>query len=254
MKTVSFSAIKGGVGKSSLTILMAKYISQVIKLKTLVIDLDFQNSTSFHFAVKGEQNIADALFHNQIRKNIIVLDDYLHIVQSSLRLTKMGTISPNSLKMLLQDIKSEYDWCIIDTPPNYNNIVLNGLFAADLIVTPVTMECFFDRKTAVFFREQLEMEYPELLKKWKLLFTKVRKPKSENSNIIRYENSYLNTFHNFLNTKIPETKLIPGIIDTNSPLHQKTWEKVLVTITELYDEIDLCLNTARRDTVNEKIG
>jgi len=261
MKTLCLSAIKGGVGKSSLTILLAKFIALIIKQKTLVIDCDFQNSTSFHFAVRNDKNIADALFHNNIRDNITVLNEELHIIQSSLRLTKMQTISPNSLKMLLPEISRDYDWCIIDTPPNYNNIVLNGLFACDLIVTPVTLECLFDRKTAVFFREQLEMEYPELLKKWKLLFTKVRKAKSENSTIIEYENSYLKTFRNFLNTRIPETKLISQLIDTNSPLQQKIWEKVFISIKELYQEIDSCItcNSIRQEsnngeTRNEKIG
>ncbi|KHD05630.1 hypothetical protein PN36_23495 [Candidatus Thiomargarita nelsonii] len=40
----------------------------------------------------------------------------------------------------LQKLKGEYDYCVIDTPPTYNRITWNGIFAAQYIVIPSQME------------------------------------------------------------------------------------------------------------------
>ena len=231
MFVTCFSAIKGGVGKSSLTILLTKFIAKIVKKKVLVIDLDFQNSTSFHFLEdEDERNVANALFDNQIRENIIEINDRISILQS---------LHPGSLRNLLKNIQDDFDWCIIDTKPDYNNIVLNGLLAADLIITPVSIECFFDLKTALFLNEQLTLEYPEVLPKWKLLLTRVRKALSENSLIHEYEDNYRNYFNNILCIRIPDTKLIGRLIDSDSEIkNTRVYNKVFVNLSGLFDEID----------------
>lgn len=40
----------------------------------------------------------------------------------------------------IQKLASEYDYCLIDTPPTYNRITWNGMFAAQYIVIPSQME------------------------------------------------------------------------------------------------------------------
>ncbi len=40
----------------------------------------------------------------------------------------------------LQRLKGKYDYCLIDTPPTYNQITGNGMFAAQYIVIPSQME------------------------------------------------------------------------------------------------------------------
>ena len=48
--------------------------------------------------------------------------------------------SERRLNRGLQKLKGEYDYCLIDTPPTYNQITGNGMFAAQYIVIPSQME------------------------------------------------------------------------------------------------------------------
>ena len=239
MFKLCYSSIKGGVGKSSLTILMAKYIDQIMRQKVLLVDLDFQNSTSFHFIQEDdERNVANALFNNEIMQNIIRINDRICILQSSLKLMKMQTLATSSLKTLLAEVNRDFDWCIIDAQPNFNNIVLNGLRAADLIITPVVLECLFDLKTTYFLQEQLAVEYPDVLSKWKLIFTRVRKARSENSIVHEYEKRFRGEFANILETRIPDTKMFGRMIDMDSPvIRNRTFEKAFDVLEALYTEI-----------------
>ena len=64
MKTICFSSIKGGTGKSSLCILTANYAASA-GYRILVADLDLQNSASSYYLDSPDEadrkNIADAL-------------------------------------------------------------------------------------------------------------------------------------------------------------------------------------------------
>ena len=53
MKTVTIGTIKGGDGKSSLCILLSRYLASVGK-RVLTLDLDVQNSTSFSLLPDGD--------------------------------------------------------------------------------------------------------------------------------------------------------------------------------------------------------
>jgi cellulose biosynthesis protein BcsQ len=59
MQTIAVFALKGGVGKSALTVFLADFFSSVYDQRVLVVDLDPQQSTSV--ALLGEDLLADAL-------------------------------------------------------------------------------------------------------------------------------------------------------------------------------------------------
>jgi len=245
MNIICPASLKGGVMKSSLTILLAKYFSQIKKERTLVIDLDSQNSTSSHFVpYDDERNIAKAIFEtspkeNMLKSNIIEISDTLHIVQSSLKLAKMQSLPPKTLKSLLAPIQDDYTWCVIDTHPDYGATETTAIYAADLIITPVSLECAFDFKTSMALREFISTDYPELLPKWKILLNRVRESRGENSMVNQYLQLFTTNFDNILDTRIPETKQIGQLIDSKSKLKDtKMWDKIYPALTALVEEIN----------------
>ena len=211
MKTITYSAIKGGVGKSSLCILTANYLASSGK-KVLVIDMDIQNSTTFYYSPEEEltdkKNIFRALSDDNLRNNIIKTDS-IDIISSSFNLIKIRAISEKTLSKTIGQVSDDYDYCLIDTAPTFDNIVLNAVIASDLIITPVFFSQF-DWKSACFFRDQIDFE-TDKLSNWKVLFNKYRKPRSDNldTELNQYIQIYHEEFKDYLlKTRIPETSYI----------------------------------------------
>ena len=224
MKTITFSAIKGGVGKSSLTILAANYMHRIGK-KVLVIDLDIQNSSTFYYSPSEEElenkNIAKALTDNNLMDNIVVKDDAPDIIPSSFNLVKIRSIGPNTLSRLMFQV-SNYDYVFIDTAPTFDNIVLNALNASNLVITPAKLSQF-DWKSSHFFREQLSLE-TENHDNWRLLFNFYKDPRSDNPETER--NQYISLFKeefgdSILESSIPDTVNIQKAVDMGVKIRDK---------------------------------
>ena len=238
MKTITFSAIKGGVGKSSLCILTANYLSSS-GAKVLVIDMDIQNSTTFYYSPEevDENNIYKALSDDNLKDNIIKAE--IDIIPSSFNLIKIRAISEKTLSRIIVQVSDDYDFCLIDTAPTFDNIVLNAVIASDLIITPVFFSQF-DWKSACFFRDQISIE-TDKINNWKVLFNKYREPRSENTNseLNQYISLYNEEFKDYLlDTKIPDTSYIKKTIDTKTVISKSKLKiKLYNAISSLCNEV-----------------
>jgi chromosome partitioning protein len=163
-RVIAISANKGGVGKTRQTILSANCLGAAGK-RVLVIDMDFNNSATFYY-FSAEQmetaktkNIADAMARETNK-----LDDFalptdhagVDILASSRYLTDLRSVNEKRLSRMMASVAGKYDVVIIDCQPDYNNLTLNALNAADLIITPVLKDldsynaaCFLGQKIAL---------------------------------------------------------------------------------------------------------
>ena len=142
---------KGGVGKSTTAQTLAIGLAQK-KYKVLVVDLDPQCSTSITFkandkantiyqVLKGNCNITDAIYDN----------GYINIIPSSLELInaddefKKGIYQYKMHKLVkeqLDKIKSNYDYIIIDTPPNLSLLTTNAIYSSDAVLIPMIADIY----------------------------------------------------------------------------------------------------------------
>jgi chromosome partitioning protein len=164
LRVITLSANKGGVGKTRGAILTANCLGATGK-RVLVIDMDFNNSATFYYLspeqmeLARSKNIADGL-----SKETNDLTDYalpthnpgVHLVASSRYLSDLRSVSEKRLSRMMACLSKNYDVVIIDCQPNYNNLTLNALNAADLILTPVLKDldsynaaCFLGQKIAL---------------------------------------------------------------------------------------------------------
>jgi len=243
MKCITFSAIKGGVGKSSLLILLAEiYYNRGYRV--LVVDMDIQNSTTFYYAPSEElcekHNIARAFMDNQLMKHIILFDNQPNLLASSFNLVKLRAIPITTLQRILPQLEEYYDYCLIDAAPTLDNLVLNSVMASDLIITPVKLTQF-DWKSALFYQEQITLETGKA-DRWRMLMNFWKNPRSDNPDTEL--NQYIQLFQdNFgthlLRTVIPETVQIQRTIDLKLPLCLSERRKAVCSaMTRLADEID----------------
>jgi len=223
MKTICFSSIKGGTGKSSLCILTANYAASA-GYSVLVTDLDIQNSATSYYLDSPEEadrrNIA-AVFHTEHIFENILPSNYpgIDLLASSLDLVKFRAIGERTLKRILETSALPYDFLFIDTPPTYDNIVLNALNASDLIITPVAFSQF-DYKGTLFYKAQLKRE-TDKLSAWRILFNFHRPARTDNPDALRnqYEALFRGSFGDIIApVTIPDTAIIRRAIDTGESI------------------------------------
>lgn len=247
MLTMTLSAIKGGVGKSSLTIATANILGNA-GYKVLVMDLDIQNSVSFYYlddlSIVEQKNIALALQEKNLIEHIVPTHiPNVEIIPSSFFLVDLRALSEHRLKNLMHQIEEKYDFCLIDTAPTYDNIVLNAINSSDVIITPVQLSQF-NYKGAGFYREKLATE-TDKLSNWHIIINSFADFSRGNSNSLtsQYLELFQSEFDNILPVQIPRSSLIQRYIDTGETISTASRKKqlfeALKRLVEIICHVDL---------------
>jgi chromosome partitioning protein len=141
-KVLSISNHKGGVGKTTSAINIGAGLNKLGK-KVLLIDLDPQANLSQSLGlINQDKTIYGALKGDYKLEPVMVLKG-LDVIPSTLDLSG-AEIELSSepgreyiLKELIEDIRSDYDYIIIDSPPSLGLLTINSFTAADEILIPL---------------------------------------------------------------------------------------------------------------------
>ena len=154
MKTISIINLKGGVGKTITAINMAHILATTFGKKVLLVDNDKQgNATKFlglhSYSVPSLSEVIlkfrsiDETIRQTAYQGLDLLPANMTLLQANSQLgSKMSMNSLTVLKNAFGNISSNYDYCIIDNPPDINPSVINALNASDEIIVPIVMDQF----------------------------------------------------------------------------------------------------------------
>ena len=147
-KTIVFSNQKGGVGKTTTAVNLGAYMAEMGK-KVLLIDFDPQGNLStfaginkdapgIYEAIAGINRIQDVIQKTEV-ENLYGISANINLSGAAIELANVEN-KEKYLRITLGEIKDEWDYILIDSPPSLGVLSLNGLVAADFIIIPMQCE------------------------------------------------------------------------------------------------------------------
>ncbi|MBB5146525.1 chromosome partitioning protein [Cerasibacillus quisquiliarum] len=151
-KIISIANQKGGVGKTTTSVNLSASLAK-LGYRVLLVDIDPQgNATSgvginkadaakcVYNVLIDEVSAKEVLFPTEI-DNLDVIPATIQLAGAEIELVPIISREIR-LKKALEELKSEYDYIIIDCPPSLGILTINALTASDSVLIPVQCEYY----------------------------------------------------------------------------------------------------------------
>jgi len=152
---------KGGVGKTTSTYNLGVALADVGQ-RVLLLDLDPQGGLTYYAGFEPE-DLGKTIYHCLVRdmppKEILVSNDYgIHLLPANIDLSLAEFQLVNAparerrITRIVNAIREEYDYVLIDSQPSLGLLTINALAAADKVIIPVSCEFLSIRGTRALLK------------------------------------------------------------------------------------------------------
>jgi chromosome partitioning protein len=149
-RVICISNQKGGTGKTATATNLPVFLASSRK-KVLLVDIDSQANATFSLGI-DPKNLPLSIYHalvGQITPQAVIrktsffgydlLPASLDLAGATVELVQSKD-REFKLRQLLEKVKGNYDFVIIDSPPSLGPLTLNALVASDEVLIPVQCE------------------------------------------------------------------------------------------------------------------
>lgn len=151
-KIIAIVNQKGGVGKTTTSVNLSAYLAHLGK-RVLLVDIDPQANATSGIGIDHrtlEHGVYEALIGNKPLFEVIkrTVQKNLHIAPATVALSgasvEMVTLENREFRLaqILEEVKKDFDYIIIDGPPSLGLLTVNSLVAADEILIPIQSEYY----------------------------------------------------------------------------------------------------------------
>jgi len=151
-KIIALVNQKGGVGKSTTAVNLAAFLASMGKY-VLLVDIDPQANATSGLGVdsmKIEKSLYDSLLGQVLPEEVVKKTSFsgYDIFPATADLAGANIELVNlpdrefRLDRVLQRVRTNYDYILIDCPPSLGLLTINGLMAADEVIIPIQCEYY----------------------------------------------------------------------------------------------------------------
>lgn len=147
-RVIAIANQKGGVGKTTTAINLAASLA-VAEKRVLAIDLDPQGNLTSGLGLEKAPGLYEALYSGaRLPESARTPIEFLRVVPSDGDLAglevELAAVQDREfrLRRVIDTIKAEYDFVLLDTPPSLGLLAVNALTAADSVLVPIQCEYF----------------------------------------------------------------------------------------------------------------
>jgi len=272
MKIIAIANQKGGVGKTTTASSLAAELA-ISGFKTLIIDADPQANATNMFLRENEitTSLSEVLLSSPKEigagisdKRLTTALEGLDIVPATITLANFDREPPLAIKKLrstLKDVEKDYDFTIIDTPPNFGLLLSASLIASDFVVIPVKAAPFAlsglgDLLTVIEDSRQLNEKLEILGAVCTLYDTRTKISKESYARLL--DLSKERSFHVFETVINQDTKL-EASPDANQPIQlfapdSRGADEYSKLSQEILEKLDFETGKGKLTLVEDKVG
>lgn len=183
-KTIAIANQKGGVGKTTTAFTLGVALANNNK-KVLVVDADPQANLTTYMGYYDEDNIPttlstlidryiddedikpeEAILHH--KENIDLIPSNLNLSMTEANLSNAMS-REYAMKSCLKELKSQYDYIIIDCMPSLSMVTTNALATADKVIIPVQSQYLSARRYGKLVKDYYKSQKTnkQRLKSWR---------------------------------------------------------------------------------------
>lgn len=233
-KVINLFNLKGGVGKSTISINLAIGLSAT-GYRVLLIDLDSQRNSSgtllSFMDQKGIKTVTGYLlggvsFEDVVQKSLPLLDVIPGpSFTDNLNLSIMSNENTNKglhlfTKMFDDNLREKYDFILIDNPPSNDAVTANSVHVSDIILSPVEIQGFSFDGLDDTIRSSLQIEKnsrmilgAKVIKKRAIINKYESRSNSHNYKLMDFIQSYSETLYGYC---VPKINGFADAIDTKN--------------------------------------